>query len=198
MIKAILFDADGVIIQTTELFSQRLNREYGISVERTRPFFSGAFQNCLIGKADLKKELVLYLAGWGWKKSVDEFMDYWFQSEHKIYEPLVEEIYTLRQRGIRCYLATNNEKYQTEYMLKIMGLLNVFDGVLSSSGLGHLKHHAKYYEQVFMQLHDVKQDEILLWDDNEKNIEMARQMGLHAELYTSFEDYREKMEAYLG
>jgi beta-phosphoglucomutase-like phosphatase (HAD superfamily) len=40
MIKVVLFDADGVLINT-ELFSVHLARDYGISMETTLPFFTG-------------------------------------------------------------------------------------------------------------------------------------------------------------
>lgn len=197
MIKAILFDADGVVIPSTERFSEILAREYGISLEKTKPFFTGVFQNCLIGKADLKKELPLYLAGWGWKRPLDEFLDYWFQSEHKIHEPMVQTIYHLRQKGLLCFLATNNEMYRTEYILKVMGLQGTFDGVFSSSALGHLKNQATFYERVFERLPHLQPEDMLLWDDDEINIAKAKEMGLQAEMYRSFEEFQSTMEAYL-
>ena len=77
MIRAILFDADGVVINTTERFSSYLEREYGISTKLTAPFFLGRFQDYIVGKADLKEEINKYLLSWGWKKSVDDFLRYW-------------------------------------------------------------------------------------------------------------------------
>src|SRR6266550_2446895 len=148
MIKAVLFDADGVTINTTERFSSYLDRKYGISVEVTNPFFLGVFQKCIIGKADLKEEIGKYLPKWGWKKSVDDFLKIWFESEHTIHQPLIDEIHKLRKRGIKCYLATNQEKYRTQYILENMGFENVFDGTFSSSEVGHLKHTDEYYQHI--------------------------------------------------
>lgn len=123
MIKSILFDADGVLINS-ERFSVHLARDYGIEADKTLPFFQGAFKACIVGNADLKEVIRPYLKEWGWEKSVDEFLDYWFKVEHKI-------------------------------------------------------------------------DEVLFRDDTPENVKAAKQFGLQAELYTSFEDFKKKMQSYI-
>ncbi len=128
MIKVVLFDVDGVLA-TGKPFSQHLAHDYGITQEMVVPFFRGRFLECLVGNANLKQELIEYLGQWGWQGTVDEFVDYWFRSEHCIDEPLVHEVQQLRQRGIRCYIATNQEKYRTAYLLEEMGFANAFDGI---------------------------------------------------------------------
>ena len=66
-IKAIVLDADGVIINKPDMFSVQYQKEFGISNEVMLPFFKGRFQDCLTGKADLKEELKPFL-----KKLVQE------------------------------------------------------------------------------------------------------------------------------
>jgi len=119
MIKVVLFDVDGVIVNA-EMWSKQLANDYGINPSIIDTFFKKEFQNCLIGKADLKVSISPYLKKWGWDKSVDDLLEYWFKSEHKIFEPLIIYIQNLRTKGIKCYLATNQEKYRTEYMLDQM------------------------------------------------------------------------------
>jgi putative hydrolase of the HAD superfamily len=63
----------------------------------------------LIGKADLKEVVRPFLKEWGWEKSVEDFLDYWFKSEHKIDEELVDYIQELRKKGVNCYLVTNQK-----------------------------------------------------------------------------------------
>jgi len=60
MIKAILFDADGVLING-EMFSNVLDRDYGIPSDKTLPFFSGIFREAVSGKADLKEIITPHL-----------------------------------------------------------------------------------------------------------------------------------------
>ena len=53
-IKVIIFDADGMVIKA-EMFSDKLSREYNISLGEILPFFENEFQLCMIVKQMLKK-----------------------------------------------------------------------------------------------------------------------------------------------
>lgn len=196
MIKAILFDADGVLINS-EMFSRHLAKDYGISTDITDPFFTGPFKDCLIGNADLKEILPPYLKEWGWEKSVDDFLDYWFESEHKIDEELVQYIQELRGRGVKCYLATNQEKYRVQYMLDKMGFSQCFDKIYASAHLGYRKPAMEFYTKVTEDL-GLDKEEILFWDDTQGNIEAAKDFGIKTELYLSFEDFKNKMKTIYG
>ena len=119
MIKIFLFDADGVVIIPSERFSDRFSREFNVDYEeKIPPFFENDFEPCLTGRADLKEIIKPYLKRWGWKKSVDELLEYWFENENHIDERVIEVIKKLRAIGIKCYLATNQEKYRTQYLRK--------------------------------------------------------------------------------
>ncbi|MDQ6660920.1 MAG: HAD-IA family hydrolase [Chloroflexota bacterium] len=196
MIKVILFDVDGVLVNG-EQFSRRLARDYGVTREISGPFFSERFPECLRGNADLKQELESYLQQWGWQKSVEEFLNYWFTTEHAIDEPLVNAVQQLRQQGIQCYLATNQEKYRTEYILEQMGFAQKFDGMFSSAYVGHMKPDAAFFEHIVLTLDDVQTQEILFWDDSPQNVATAREVGLHAEIYRTFADFEKKLSGYL-
>ena len=196
MIKAVLFDADGVLINA-ERFSKQLARDYGISTDMTLPFFSSIFQECLIGQADLKEKLPSYLKEWGWKGSVDAFLEYWFKSEHKIEKPVIEFIHELKSKGIRTSVATNNEKYRVEYMISQMGFGEIMEKVYSSASLGFKKPDQEFFKAVVEDL-KLEMDEILFWDDDLENVEGAKLLGIHAELYTSFEEFKSKTNRYLS
>ena len=195
-IKVVLFDADGVMING-EMFSEHLERDFGVSKDIIAPFFKGPFRDCIIGNADLKEIILPYLKEWNWEGTVDEFLTYWFKSEHNIDMNLVKYISKLRDKGIKCYLVTNQEKYRVEYMLKEMDFQNVFDKIYASAHLGHRKPAQEFYEKMYADLGNVQKDEILFWDDNEENIEQARIFGINAELYKNFEKFEGKMNEYI-
>ncbi|MCC6323624.1 HAD-IA family hydrolase [Candidatus Nomurabacteria bacterium] len=189
MIKVILFDADGVLVNG-ERFSVVLEREHGISINKTLPFFNGEFQNCLIGNADLKETVEPHLSDWGWEQGTDAFLDYWFNAEHTINEELIEYIQELRQKGIQCFVATNNEKYRFGYMLDKMGFAKSFDKTYSSAHLGSKKPDLEFFQKIYNELENVGKDEILFIDDDHKNVENAKEFGINAEIYQSVDQIK--------
>lgn len=195
--KTVIFDADGMLV-VGDRFSDQLARDYGISRETTEGFFKNEFQDSLVGRADLKKVLPPYLKEWGWAGSVKEFLDYWFRSGSRADRVLTDYIHTLRQKGIKCYLATNQEKYRTEYFLQQMGFSSLFDGVLASFELGSKKPSRDFFKRVMGKLQDVDKAEILFWDDDALNVEGARKFGFQAEVYVGVKQFKEKMARYVG
>lgn len=192
----ILFDADGVLVNG-EMFSFELERKYGISNESTQPFFKGIFQECLINAKDLKKEIAPYLKQWGWQKSVQDYLDEWFVYEHKIDQSLIDYVQQLRAQGIMCFVATNQEKYRADYLLNKMGFKDNFDKVYASAYLGARKPDQEFFASMLEDLGSVEKQEILFWDDSLSHIAGAKQFGLQAELYTTFDDFKSKMKQYV-
>lgn len=185
MITTLILDADGVLING-ERFSDVRTRELSGNPEKEREFFTGIFQKCLIGEADLKESVTPYLKDFGWNGTVDEFLDYWFKAEHKLNEELMDYVKALRKSGVTVALATNQEKYRTQYMLDHMGFKGAFDKVYSSAHLGHKKPAIEFFAKVVTEL-GVNKDEALFWDDDQQNIDGAKAYGIHAEYYS---DYR--------
>jgi putative hydrolase of the HAD superfamily len=190
-IKAMLFDVDGVLL------NGRLEKDYGISEEIVQPFFLGPFPAALSGEADLKEIISPYLKQWGWQGNVDEFLDYWFQAEHIIDEALVEYIQRLRAQGIKCYLATNQERYRTTYILEKIGFKDFFDGIFVSNELGVRKPDVSFFAKAYEVLLPVEKEAVLFWDDLVENIEAAQSFGIAAETYTDFQDFKQKMKTYV-
>ena len=191
-IKAIVLDADGVIINKPDMFSVQYQKEFGISNDVMLPFFKGRFQDCLVGKADLKEELEPLLKKWAWPGLVEELLDYWFKSEHYIDEKIVAEIARLKRMGIKCYLGTDQEKYRTEYIRKNMGLEKIFDKIYSSAEMGYKKPDKEFFEIITNDLknkENIQPEEIMFWDDDEKNVMAGRELGWRSYLYENFEGF---------
>lgn len=196
MIKIVLFDIDGVIINGPN-FSETLEKDYGLTVEKTWPFFSNEFADCTIGKKDLKQEISRYLPSWGWKKSTQDFIDYWFESDRELNHDLILFIQKLRKKGVKCIAATNQEKHRTEYLINKLGFTNIFDDILVSAHLGTKKPDITFFNKVWVKLNQPKKNEVLFWDDREINIRVAKEFGYRAELYSTFSDFKKKMVQHL-
>ncbi|MDP2873822.1 MAG: HAD hydrolase-like protein [bacterium] len=198
MIKTIIFDTDGMIIHREMYFSERFSKEFNIPLEKILPFFKNEFQSCLIGKADLKIELQNYLPSWGWEKSVEELLSYWFTHESDLDKALLESVKQLRERSFKCYLDTNNDQYRTQYLLDTLGLKKMFDGVFSSAELGYLKPQDEFWAAVHDRLGKPAKSEVLVWDDDEKNVESAKKFGFLAKQYSDLNLFKNQMRLLLG
>lgn len=194
MIKILLFDVDGVLL-VGEPWHKDLAQTYHITNEMLAPFFRGPFQACLLGKADLKEELATYLPGWGWSRSVDDFIDYWFR-RHTRDEKLLQTIQQLRQSGIPCYLATQQERYRTAYILQELGFSQLFDGMFSSAHIGYMKNQPQFFETLLRELDRRQPAEMLFWDDSAGNVATAKSVGIQAEVYSNFASFLLTMRNY--
>lgn len=195
-VRLAIFDADGVVTSSKK-FAENIERDFGIKPELLLAFFRGPFQDVLIGKADLKVELQPYLKEWGWKKTVDEFLQYWFREEDILNNEVIETIGNLRANGIKCYLATNQEKYRLAYMRDTMNFNHVFNGVFSSADLGCKKPETQFFDRLLKRIdpkREIPRREILFWDDAEVNVQAAKELGIQAYLYTDALSFREKMD----
>jgi putative hydrolase of the HAD superfamily len=194
MITTILFDVDGVLL-IGEPWYKDLASVYGITNEMHGSFFKDSFQPCLVGQADLKEALTPYLTRWGWPHSVEDFIDYWFR-HHTIHEELLQYIQQLRKRGLKCYLATQQERYRTNYILHNLGFTHLFDGVFSSADVGSMKSDPLFFETVLREIGTCQPEEVLFWDDSAGNVATARSLGIQAEVYRDFASFALTMREY--
>jgi len=194
-IKYILFDIDGVVVDS-EMFSIQYQNKFGVSNDEMLPFFKGVFQDCLVGKADLKEEVEPWLERWKWKGTVEEFLQFWFEAEHQTDVRVVGKVRELRNNGIKCFTATKQEKCRTDYIEREMGFGEIFDGSFSSANLGYKKPDLKFFEIILNEL-GAQPGEVLFFDDEQVNIDAANEIGIKSFLYTDFEKFNKIMTGFL-
>jgi putative hydrolase of the HAD superfamily len=197
MIKVIIFDADGVVINSPKRFSVRFSEEYNIALETVLEFFTKEFDNCVLGKADLKERIAPYLKKWDWKGNIDDFLKYWFGSEHALDSRVLNKVKELSDSGIKCFVATNQEKYRSEYIWNVMGLKDYFEKFYTSSELGFKKPSHEFYEYILKDL-DINSKEVFFIDDDEDNIKGAEEMKIKSHLYKNFEDFEKTLAEVLN
>jgi putative hydrolase of the HAD superfamily len=195
-IKAICFDADGVVINPQKQFSRRLEKEHGISPSMTQKFFCGVFNDCLVGKANLKEVLPTFVKEWGWKGSADEFINTWLLTDHVVDDRIINAIQTLRRNGIICCLATSQEHNRAEYMKCKMGFQDMFDHLFFSCEMGCQKPDHAYYRHIEKIL-NLEKGSILFWDDASLNVKAARECGWNAEIYNDFSAFEKITKKYI-
>ena len=176
--KTFVFDADGVVCIGSE-FGGALEKEHGILRSSMAPFFKGPFSGCILGTFDLKDELAPYLSRWGWRGSIDEFLAFWFQSEHVMNAQILDCVRTLRKRGHTCVLGTNQEKYRAAYLRREMRLGDEFDHIFASHELHAAKPTRQFFKSIEGRLGQTSSN-LCLIDDMEENVTGAQAAGWSA------------------
>lgn len=190
MTKAILFDADGVVLTKQPYFSLEIAKENNIPYEVIEPFYLNELKKCQIGAADMKEELAKYLPQWKWEGTVDEFMQRWFTTDVHPDEEVLALVDALRARSFKCYLASDQEKYRGEYIRTTAGLGKHFDGTFFSYEVGHSKSDPHFFHAILSTL-KLEPSEIMYWDDDQKNVDVAKSIGIDARFYTNFDELKQ-------
>lgn len=187
--KTLLLDADGVTLQKLGYFSEHFSREHGVPLEDMTPFYKNEFRLCQTGKADLKEEVVKYLPKWRWDKGADAFLDYWFTTDAKADDRVFEVVQALRNQGVKVYLATDQERYRAQYLIDKLDFANKLDGCFFSCNLGYQKSEPEYFQKIMQEL-GVSADKLVYWDDDQKNVDVAKALGIDARFYHDFADFK--------
>jgi putative hydrolase of the HAD superfamily len=183
-IRIVLLDIDGVI-NFGERFSHRYAKNHGVPLATLSQFFDGVFQDCLIGKADLKKELLDVLKEWKWKQSVDALLTYWFLDEVKYDQRVLDTIHKLKKHGVKVYGASNQEHHRAKYLIERTRLKDYIDEFFISAHLGVKKPDVNFYQKVLDTL-GAEPSTIGYWDDDDGNVENAKKIGIRAYVFTDF------------
>jgi putative hydrolase of the HAD superfamily len=191
MIKAIVFDFDGMVYHVDELFSTRISKEFNIPFEDVAEFFKNEFSKCQSGELDMRDVLQKYIPRWGWKKDVNAMLDYWFEDGYLDPE-MVELVSKLKKLGIICALCTNNEIYRLNYLKEKHKINEIFNPIIASCEVGFRKPDPKIFDELIKAL-SVDANEILFCDDKVEFEETAREMGFIPHTYKNIENFKEKL-----
>lgn len=186
--KVMLFDIDGVVIDNGgKYFSQVFSEEFKIPLKTVMAFFNGEFQDCLIGKKDLRVELKPYLALWKWKMGVDGFLSYWFSTEEKVNKAVIALVEKVRDQNVKVCLVADQEKYRLAYLSATVGLSAYFDDYFISCDLGAKKKDKLFWE-IALDFLKADSEDVYYTDDGQQNLDIAQKVGIHTHLYTNADD----------
>jgi len=174
----VLLDADGVFLRTVRP-GNYLEHRYGLSAAQTAGFHKFMSQ-CLVGKADLKPELPRFLEEWGIPETAEAFLDEAFGSGSEIDESVASVVKSLRQQGIFCGLATNQDHHRMRYLDERLGIRKHFDATFVSCELGVRKPDADYFHTVRATF---PSQALAFWDDRPENVQAAKECGWSAFLF---------------
>jgi putative hydrolase of the HAD superfamily len=175
-ISEVLFDVDGVLVYPPFGFRDYLEREHGITPKMTEKFFRGRFQDCVTGVAELHDELPNLLQEWGWRGTLGDFLKDWLRQDDLPDHQLLALVAATRERGIRCHIASVQERRRAAYLLDTMGFGQAFDKTFFSCHMGAAKPDMEFYLRAQSSL-GRQPRELLLVDDSLTCINAARSAG---------------------
>ena len=183
-IEALLVDADGVIQYAREdwavAFARCLERGDPVLESRFTAEIYAAETACL-SRAD------------GFDEALQDVLVRWGRPDRKLavlqamlaihpHREVQEVIRAVRARGIKCYVASNQQTQRAAYMSTELGYASMFDGELYSCALGAAKPSERYFELALRAV-DGEAATTLFIDDRQENVAGAKRAGLQAFAY---------------
>jgi putative hydrolase of the HAD superfamily len=193
-LSAVIFDYGGVISTPQDRSRQQsmcdaagLRREvfeelyYRFRVDYDRGFIDGDeyWQRILCsGGVQASDQLVKYL--------IQEDILSWMGVDQRV----LRWAWRIADQGLMIGILSNMPRDELEYFRSEFEWFDRFNVTVFSCEIGSAKPELQMYERLLREV-KVPPDEVLFLDDRRENIDAARHAGLHAQLFSSFEEMEE-------
>jgi HAD superfamily hydrolase (TIGR01509 family) len=187
MIKAIIFDLNGILIKSRKL-GKRFEEDFGVTEDIFLPKLFDIMKE--VRKPNARPAFSYWepvLKGWHLNLSESEFWDYWFKEEYPS-ERLISFIKSLKEKkDIKIFILSNNFKERAEYYNHYPWIHNIVDKIYFSWQTGFIKPNPKAWELVLSE-NKLKPEECIYFDDKEENINVSKKIGIKSFLFTNEEE----------
>ncbi|MBI2667026.1 HAD-IA family hydrolase [Candidatus Woesearchaeota archaeon] len=196
MLKAIIFDVNGIFIESEKL-SYRLQKDYGVSSQEVLSTLKEIMPKVRQLNAPSCATLFEpHLKKWKTGLTGKEFLDYWFSGEHLVSE-MVKYGEKLRDEGLKVFLLSNNFKERTDYyLLKFPELFAMTDKAYFSHETGFTKPDKQAYLHILSEW-NLNPQEVAYFDDSKENVQAAEELGIHAEKWEGIAPAKKSIEKLL-
>ncbi len=195
MIKAVIFDLNGIFIQAP-LLSDRFNKDFGITIgdflPKLKEIMNKTRQPNAGGSFQYWKPV---LDEWDIHMTEEEFWGYWFGAE-TVSNDMVNFAKELKGKGIKVFILSNNFKERAEYYGHYPWINEVIDKAYFSWQTGYVKPDPKAWELI-LEENNLESKECMYFDDQEKNVEAAKSIGITAHIFTNDQDLIQKVNSNL-
>lgn len=186
MIKATIFDLNGIFLQSPRL-SDRFEKDFGVPTSVFLPKLSEIME--AIRKPNAKPAFEYWkpvLQEWKVELTEKEFWDYWFGAEIPS-EKMIAFARSLRQKGIQVFILSNNFKERAEFYGHYPWVHEAVDKIYFSWQTGFVKPDVKAW-QFILEENNLHPEECIYFDDQEKNLIASESVGIKAYMFTNEEE----------
>ena len=191
MIKNIVLDVGGVIFDDSKQNIQKLLNKNCDNIYKLA--YGGGFKKCLLGEISVQEHINSL-------KDEKDFNDisYILKKENLIKSyPLIknnfEYIKDLRKRGYKLFLLTNITEDSYNYINELININEKFDGGIYSYQEHLIKPDYDIYNLLINRF-NLNKDETIFFDDKEKNVKAANEVGIKSYVFTSINDIESNLE----
>jgi HAD superfamily hydrolase (TIGR01509 family) len=196
MIKAIIFDLNGIFIQSPKL-SERFEKDFNVPIAEFIPVLSVVMDKVRQPNAGASFQYWKpELERWNITMSEQEFWEYWFKAE-TVSETMIAFAKELRALGTKVYVLSNNFKERAEYYGHYPWITGAIDKVYFSWQTGFVKPDPQAWLMILNE-NNLKPEECLYFDDQVKNLKAAEGVGIKAFLFSNEKDLEEKVRGHIS
>lgn len=195
MIKAVIFDLNGVFILSPKL-SDRFQQDFNIPVADFLSKLSEIMNE--IRRPGARPAFTYWepvLREWNIALSEQEFWDYWFSAETPS-EEMIELARSLKEQGVKVITLSNNFKERADYYGHYPWMHEVVDKAYFSWQTGLVKPDLEAWKLVLSDF-SLESSECVYFDDQQKNLDAAQSLGIQSFMFTNPEETKSKIEEVL-
>jgi putative hydrolase of the HAD superfamily len=196
MIKVLMIDVDGVIVETPQPHGWQRNLEVDLGLASDvlqAEFFEPHFADVVWGRAALRNRLAPVLEVIAPHLTCSQLIDYWLAHDGHLNHELLQQLDRVRGRGLKLHLATVQEHERADYLWRKLDLRSQFDAMHYSADLGWAKPAPEFFAEIERRS-GFAPKEIFFVDDKADNVEAARRCGWHAAVWTGKKTLDELLE----
>ncbi|NIJ42453.1 putative hydrolase of the HAD superfamily [Parvibaculum indicum] len=184
MVRCLMLDVDGVVVtgrpEDGLSWATDIERDLGIAPDALRDiFFAPHWTDIVTGRKPLLDTLHTCLPALAPSLTAQAFIDYWFEKDSRIDRAVLAACDALRGRGVRVFLATNQEHLRAAHLMDRLALRPHVDGMIYSADIAARKPDRAFFDAA-ERISGAAPHDILLVDDTKANIDAALAAGWNA------------------
>ncbi|MBI4226438.1 HAD family phosphatase [Candidatus Roizmanbacteria bacterium] len=180
MAKAVIFDKDGVIVETTRLHFEKWKRTFAAYKKNITLDFMIRNLSGRSAKENIKRHLDASISQENLTKILTDqmsFMQKMFDKYAELVPGIIDFLKKLKKQKITTALATSSRKESTDLVLDRFKIRPYFQTIINANDILHAKPHPEIYLKSAQKL-KVKPYQCVVFEDSYSGVEAAKKAGM--------------------